>query len=371
MKKKKIAFFDAKPYDVEIFDEVNNGEFVLKYFPRHLNSDTAYMARDYDGVCAFVNDKIDKKVIKEFFESGIKIIALRSAGYNNVDIKAAYEKLHVTIVPAYSPNAVAEHTTALMLSLNRRIHKAYYRTKDNKFSINGFLGFDMKGKTVGVIGTGKIGKAVIKIMRGFEAEVLAYDKYEDGKYAKKEGFEYTTLDRLFKKFDIVTLHCPLTKETEHLINADNIKKMKKGVMVVNTGRGRLIDIKALIQGLKSKKIGYAGLDVYEEEDKYFFEDFSEKRMGDDVLARLHTFNNVIITSHQDFFTKEAITAIAETTLKNLREAFRGKTLTNEICYRCGEKPVKKRKTGNAFERLKKHIPRRRYYCVQRVWRRYV
>jgi D-lactate dehydrogenase len=349
MEKTKIAFFDAKPYDVEAFNEVNKGYgFGIKYFPQHLNEDTAFLAKGFDAVCAFVNDSLDKKVIREFHRNGVKMAALRSAGYNNVDLKEAYMKLHVARVPAYSPNAVAEHTVALMLSLNRKVHKAYYRTRDNNFSINGFLGFDMKGKTAGVIGTGKIGKVVIGILKGFGVDIIAFDSKPDRVYAKKAGIKYMSLDGLFKASDIITLHCPLTKETDHLINAAAIKKMKKGVMIINTGRGRLIDTKALIAGLKTNKIGYAGLDVYEEEDKYFFEDYSGKIVGDDTLARLLTFNNVLITSHQGFFTKEAITNIADTTLRNIEDYFYGRPLVNEICYQCGEKACRKDKKGRCF-----------------------
>jgi D-lactate dehydrogenase len=349
MENKKIAFFDAKPYDIETFNEVNKGyNFSIKYFPQHLNADTAALAKGYDAVCAFVNDKLDRDVLREFYKDGIKMVSLRSAGYNNVDLKEAYQKVHVARVPAYSPNAVAEHTAALMLALNRKVHKAYYRTRDNNFSINGFIGFDMAGKTAGIIGTGKIGRVVINILKGFGVNILAYDFAPDKAYAKSAGIKYVPLDELFKRSDIITLHCPLTKETDHMINSAAIKKMKKGVMIINTGRGRLIDTKALISGLKTNKIGYAGLDVYEEEDKYFFEDFSGKILGDDTLARLLTFNNVLITSHQGFFTKEAITNIADTTLSNIGDYFRGRPLKNEICYQCGEKSCRKEKKGRCF-----------------------
>ncbi len=349
MENKKIAFFDAKPYDIEVFNEVNKKfGYIIKYFPQHLNEDTAYLAKGFDTACAFVNDKLDKAVIDKFHEYGIGMAALRSAGYNNVDLRSAYLKLHVTRVPAYSPNAVAEHTLALMLSLNRKIHKAYYRTRDNNFSINGFLGFDMAGKTVGVIGTGRIGRILINILKGFGVKILAHDSYPDRKYAVKNGIKYVELKKLFRESDIITLHCPLTKETDHLIDRKAISMMKKGVMIINTGRGRLIDTKALIAGLKTDKIGYAGLDVYEEEDKYFFEDFSGKIVNDDTLARLLTFNNVLITSHQGFFTKEAITNIAETTLQNIDDYFRGRALKNEICYQCGEKTCRRDKKGRCF-----------------------
>ncbi|MCE5300293.1 MAG: 2-hydroxyacid dehydrogenase [Spirochaetia bacterium] len=349
MEKKKVAFFDAKPYDMEIFDKVNRKYgYDIKYFPPRLNALTAYMAKGHDAVCAFVNDKLDADVLDYFYREGIKIVALRSAGYNNVDLKKAYLKVHVARVPAYSPNAVAEHTVALMLSLNRKVHRAYYRTRDNNFSINGFLGFDMAGRTAGVVGTGKIGRTVIGILKGFGMNILAYDSFPDKKYAKQAGIKYAGLENLFRESDIITLHCPLNKETDHLINDAAIKKMKKGVMIINTGRGRLIDTRALIRGLKTNRIGYAGLDVYEEEDKYFFEDFSGQIMNDDTLARLLTFNNVLVTSHQAFFTGEAITNIAETTMCNLDDYFHGRPLKNEICYQCGEKNCRKDKRGRCF-----------------------
>jgi D-lactate dehydrogenase len=306
------------------------------------------LTKGFDAVCAFVNDKLSGHVIDTLYKNGIKFVALRSAGYNNVNLKSAYLKVHIARVPAYSPYAVAEHTVALMLSLNRKIHKAYNRTRDNNFSINGFLGFDMKGKTIGVIGTGRIGRTVINILKGFGVNIVAYDYVPDKKYAKATGIKYVKLNELFKVSDIITLHCPLSRQTDHLINAEAIKKMKKGVMIINTGRGRLIDTKALINGLKTKKVGYAGLDVYEEEDKYFFEDFSGDVLGDDTLARLLTFSNVLITSHQGFFTKEAIENIAKDTIQNLDDYFAGAPLKNEICYQCGEKACRKEKKGRCF-----------------------
>jgi D-lactate dehydrogenase len=348
MRKKKIAFFDAKPYDIENFEEVNGKfGFNIKYFTSHLNIDTAPMAAGYDAVCAFVNDSIDSDVIKVLSEHNIKLISMRCAGYNNVDLEAAHGKMHVLRVPAYSPGAVAEHAVALMLSLNRKIHKAYNRTREANFSINGLLGFDMKGKTAGVVGTGRIGREIIRILRGFGMQIIAYDAFPDKEYAKETGFDYVTLKELYSRADIITLHCPLTEDTFHMINSRSIKEVKKGVMIINTGRGSLIDTKALIAGLKSGKIGFAGLDVYEEEDKYFFEDFSGKVMGDDILARLLTFNNVLVTSHQGFFTKEAVKNIAETTLNNVKDYFDGRPLVNEICYRCGG-ACRKSKNGRCF-----------------------
>ena len=330
---KKIAFFDAKPYDKKSFIETNKQfGFDITYFETHLNAQTAALSGDFDGVCAFVNDTIDTVVIELLVEHGVQIIGLRCAGYNNVDFKAAYNKIRVVRVPAYSPYAVAEHATALMLSLNRKTHKAYYRTRDGNFSINGLLGFDMHGKTVGVLGTGKIGKCLISILKGFGMKVLAFDPYPDEEYAKDFGISYVSLDELYKQSDIISLHCPLTKDTEHMIDAKAINQMKKGVIIINTGRGKLIDTKALIGGLKSGAIGASGLDVYEEESNYFFEDKSTEPITDDTLARLLTFPNVLITSHQAFFTQEALHNIAQTTLSNFKEFFNGGYLENEICY---------------------------------------
>ncbi len=337
----KIAFFDAKPYDRTIFDEVN-GDFGydIKYFKFNINADNAALAEDAEVVCVFVNDVISEEVIAKLHECGVKLIALRCAGYNNVDLKAAYEKLFVARVPAYSPNAIAEHTVALMLSLNRKIHRAYWRTRDSNFSLNGLMGFDVYKKTAGVVGTGKIGKALINILVGFGMNVLAYDPYPDAGFAQKSGCSYVGLDELLEGSDIISLNCPLTKDTEYMINETTIAKMKDGVMVINTGRGKLIKTADLIGGLKRGKIGSAGLDVYEEEAEYFFEDLSHRVLTDDILARLLTFNNVIITSHQGFFTREAMHNIAETTMNNIKNFMEGKEMEeyNEICYKCHQKP---------------------------------
>jgi len=350
---KKIAFFDAKPYDRESFDRVNESfGFNINYFDAHLNPQTVELTYGFDAVCAFVNDTINKEVIKHLFEHNIEIIALRSAGYNNVDFKAAFGKIHVVRVPAYSPYAVAEHAAALILSLNRKIHKAYNRIRDGNFSINGLLGFDMYGKTAGIIGTGKIGKVLISILKGFGMKILAYDPYPDEIYVKEMKFKYVSLDELFKKSDIISLHCPLTRETEHMINERTIKIMKDGVMIINTGRGKLIHTSALIKMLKAGKVGSAGLDVYEEESEYFFEDYSTEMISDDILARLITFPNVLITSHQGFFTKEALHNIAETTLDNLKEFFSGGYLKNEICYKCESKECMKNKKQRCFKIIK-------------------
>jgi D-lactate dehydrogenase len=351
MEKKRVAFFDAKPYDIEYFDGMNKKfGFELKYFKGHLTEDTVPLAKGFDAVCLFVNDTVTPAIVDALKGFGVGLIALRSAGYNNVDLKAAYGKVHVVRVPAYSPYAVAEHAMALILALNRKTHKAYYRMLDNNFTINGLLGFDLHGKTAGVLGTGKIGRIMIGILKGFGMRVLAYDPFPNAKIAKEDGFEYTGKDTLYRESDIITLHCPLTPETQYIIGADSIGKMKTGVMIINTSRGKLIDTKALIDGLKSRKIGYAGLDVYEEESEYFFEDYSGQIIEDDTLARLMSFNNVLITSHQAFFTKEALTNIADTTLTNIRDYFDHQPLANEICYQCGQDKTNcdKVKTGKCF-----------------------
>ncbi len=328
---KKIAFFDTKPYDKESFDEINkNYGFEITYFKSHLTKDNIVLANGYDGIVIFVNDVIDREMINILAGYGVKLIALRCSGFNNVDIKAAQDKITIVRVPAYSPQAIAEHTVALMMTLNRKIHRAYFRTRDSNFSLQGLMGFDMYKKTAGVIGTGKIGKALIRILRGFEMNVLAYDPFPDEEFVEKTGAKYTSLDELFPHSDIISLNCPLTKETEYLINKSTIDKMKPGVMLINTGRGKLIKTADLIKGLKKGKVGSAGLDVYEEESRYFFEDLSDRVLTDDILARLLTFNNVIITSHQGFFTKEAMYNIAETTMNNIRDYFKDKELVNEV-----------------------------------------
>jgi D-lactate dehydrogenase len=296
MKALKIAFFDAKPYDIESFDKApKDPALEITYFNSHLNIQTAPLTRGFDVVCVFVNDIINKEVVEVLVQNGIQLIAIRAAGYNNIDLPSVFNKIHVVRVPSYSPHAVAEHAVALMLTLNRKIHRAYYRTHDNNFSIQGLIGFDMHGKTAGIIGTGQIGKIVIEILKGFGMKILAYDLFPDKIFQEKMGFDYVDLDTLFQGSDVISLHCPLTKESYHLINDQTIAKMKPGVMIINTGRGMLIDSKALIHGLKSSRVGFAGLDVYEEESDYFFEDFSNLVITDDVLARLLSFNNVVIT----------------------------------------------------------------------------
>ena len=345
-----IAFFDTKPYDREFFDAVNADEYGynFRYFENRLNIETVSLADGSRIVCAFVNDRLEANVINKLKEFNVGLVALRCAGYNNVDLKTAYRTIRIVRVPEYSPHAVAEHAIALILSLNRKTHKAYYRTRDGNFSIGGFMGFDMVGKTAGIIGTGKIGKIAAKILRGFDMKVLAYDPYPDKEFATTEEIKYVDLAELYVKSDVISLHCPLTHDTYHIIGEKSLGKMKNGVMIVNTGRGGLIDTKALIDSLKSGKVGAAGLDVYEEESEYFFEDFSTQVLGDDVLARLLTFSNVLITSHQGFFTREALRNIAKTTLESIKDFLDDKPLKNEICYRCGQDTCKKKETGRCF-----------------------
>lgn len=345
----RIAFFDTKPYDRRFFESGNASyQYEIKFFTSHLTIDNVSLTRGFDVVCVFVNDMLTREIIDALYENGVKLIALRSAGFNNVDLKAVFGKIHVVHVPAYSPYAVAEHAVALMMTLNRKTHKAYYRTRDNNFTINGLLGFDMYGKTAGVIGTGLIGRKVIDILKGLGMRVVAYDLFPNEAYAKERGVEYLSLDELYARSDIITLHCPLTPENKHLINAKAIEKMKDGVMIINTGRGQLIHTVDLVEGLKNHKIGYAGLDVYEEETDYFFEDWSNTVLDDDVLARLTTFPNVLITSHQGFFTQEALSNIASTTLENVRLFFDKNELPNEICYYCKDNVCHNQGKGKCF-----------------------
>ena len=333
MGKIKVAFFDAKEYDRQSFMNSNKDEeFEILYLETRLSEDTCKLADGYDVVCVFVNDDVNSVVIDKLAAMGVKLIALRCAGYNNVDIEYAYGKIHIVRVPAYSPSAVAEHAMALLLTSIRRIHKAYIRTKDFNFSLNGLTGFDLHGKTVGVVGTGKIGRIFIDICRGFGMRVIAYDKFP----AKDSGIEYVTLDELWERSDIISFHCPLTDENRHMVNAESIAKMKKGVALINTSRGALIDSEALLEGIKQRQIGAACLDVYEEESNVFFHDYSNHIVNDDVLARLISMPNVIVTSHQAFLTNEALANIADTTLDNVREFFERDTCTNEVCYKCGK-----------------------------------
>lgn len=332
----KIAFFDAKPYDKESFDKYGKEYGIdFKYFEAKLNADTVELASGYDGVCAFVNDTVDAQVIHRLGQLGIKALALRCAGFNNVDMKYAHGKLHVLRVPAYSPYAVAEHTMALLLTSIRRIHKAYNRTRDFNFSLSGLTGFDLHGKTVGVIGTGKIGRVFIQICLGFGMKVLAYDKFPSADLENGDRVRYTDLDELFSKSDVISLHCPLTEQTYHMIGQDALEKCKKGVVLLNTSRGALVDAEALLEGIKSRKVGAACLDVYEEESDLFFEDNSGHILEDDVLARLISMPNVIVTSHQAFLTREALDNIAYTTATNLKQFFESGACPNELCFRAG------------------------------------
>ncbi len=331
MDKIKIAFFDAKDYDIASFGKANEeGKAEISFFETRLTEDTCKLAEGHDVACIFVNDRVNDKVIDELLKSGVKLIALRCAGYNNVDIQYAYKKIHVVRVPAYSPYAVAEHTMALLLTSIRRIHKAYNRTKDFNFSLSGLTGFDLHGKTVGVVGTGKIGRIFIDICRGFGMKVIAYDKFP----AKDSGIDYVDLDTLWQESDIISFHCPLTDENRHMVNAESIARMKKGVVLLNTSRGALINSAALLEGIKDRKIGAACLDVYEEESNVFFHDFSGHIVEDDTLARLISMPNVIVTSHQAFLTNEALSNIADTTLANIDEFFVNDTCSNEVCYMC-------------------------------------
>ena len=339
----KAAFYDTKEYDKPSFEKYGQTHDIqFRFLETKLNEDTVELANGCDAVCVFVNDSVSAKVIDRLYEMGVKLIALRSAGYNNVDVKAAFGKIHVVHVPAYSPYAVAEHAMALLLTSVRRIHKAYNRTRDFNFSLSGLTGFDLHGKTVGVIGTGRIGRIFIDICRGFGMSVIAYDHFP----LEDSGIEYVSLDELFQRSDIISLHCPLTDETRHMIDKEAIGKMKKGVVILNTSRGALIEAEALLEGIKSRKIGAACLDVYEEEADIFFEDRSGHILNDDLLSRLISMPNVIVTSHQAFLTEEALNNIAETTVNNIRSYFDNNGICeNELCYRCGniERCKKERK----------------------------
>ena len=326
----KLAFFDTKSYDIPGFDRYALPAGIeIKYYEPNLNRDTVSLANGFDAVCVFVNDTVDAVVVDRLYEMGVKAIVLRCAGFNNVDIKACEGKLRVFRVPAYSPHAVAEHAMALLLTINRRTHKAYIRTRDFNFSLQGLAGFDLYGKTVGVIGTGKIGRVFADICKGFGMTVLAYDKFP----AVGSGLNYVELPELFEKSDIISLHCPLTEETRHIINAESIAMMKKGVTIINTSRGALVNTEDLITGIKDRKVGAACLDVYEEEGDLFYEDYSGHIVEDDKLVRLIAMPNVIVTSHQAFLTNEALDNIAATTVSNLTRFFSGDPDTStEVCY---------------------------------------
>lgn len=328
----KIAFFDTHEFERALFQKTNE-EFhhEIVFFETRLTEQTANLASGYPCVCAFVNDRLDDKVLRYLTAGGTRLIALRSAGFNHVNLASARALgLRVVRVPEYSPHAVAEHAVALILSLNRKIYRAYNRVREGNFSLDGLVGFDLNKKTVGVIGTGRIGSVMAKILRGFDCRVIANDFVQNPKLVEM-GIEYVNLDQLLQMSDIISLHVPLTPQTQYLINERALTLTKPGVMLINTGRGALIDTRALIKFLKSGHIGYAGLDVYEEEEGLFFENLSEQILQDDKLARLLTFPNVILTSHQAFLTKEALTNIAQVTLKNISEFENGNNLKNEVC----------------------------------------
>lgn len=316
----KVAVFSSKSYDREFLDSANaaaNAGHELSYFEVKLGLQSAVLAAGHEAVCAFVNDQLDRNVLEKLAAQDTKLVALRSAGFNHVDLEAAYDlDIRVGRVPAYSPQAVAEHTVALILSLNRKIHKAYARVREGNFALEGLLGFDLSGRSVGIVGTGKIGLCMARIMRGFGCQLLAFDPHPDPELEELGG-RYVELSELLSSSDIISLHCPLNPATHHLINRSAIDQMKPGVMVINTSRGAVVDTKAMIAGLKSGKIGYLGLDVYEEESDLFFENLSDQTIQDDVFARLLTFPNVLITGHQAFFTREAMSSIAQTTIGNI------------------------------------------------------
>ena len=328
---KKVYFFDTKPYDKEYFELIKDKyNFENVYLDMKLNKDTAILAKGADAIVAFVNDTIDSEVLDILYDLGISVVAMRCSGYNNVDFKNAYNRVHILRVPFYSPYAIAEHAMGMILTLNRKLHRAANRVNEYNFSLNGLVGFDLFSKTIGVIGTGKIGRTFIDICNGFGMRVLAYDPIK----VKGLNAKYVELDKIFEESDIISLHCPLTKESHHMINKKSIKKMKDNVMIINTSRGALIDSEDLVEGLKEGKISAAGLDVYEEETEFFFEDFSDTILQDDTLVKLIAMPNVLITSHQAYFTREALLKIAETTYDNLDAYFKNEFLENEICYKC-------------------------------------
>ena len=327
-----IAFYDAHPYDRDSFTEANK-QFLynIDFFDFHLDRRTVLSAKGYDVVCTFVNDTLDADVIAALKECGVQLVALRCAGFNNIDLAAAAAAgLRVVRVPAYSPHSVAEHALALLLSLTRRIPQAYMRTRTGNFSINGLTGRDLHGLTAGIVGTGRIGKLFAEMLSGFGMRIICCDVYQDKEWATKHGFSYVQLAQIFQGADVISLHCPLTAETKHIVNENSLALMKRDAVIVNTGRGALIDAKALVHALKKQEIGGAALDVYEEENKYFFDDWSVDVIKDDTLARLLTFPNVIITSHQAFLTTNALKAIAETTLGNILAFQSGGELLNEV-----------------------------------------
>lgn len=326
-----IAFFSSKSYDRSYFNkQIKNSPHKITYFEDQLTAKTATLVKGFTAVCVFVNNTVDEPLLEKISEFGVKAVALRSAGFNHVDIEAAEKHgIQVFRVPAYSPEAVAEHTVALILTLNRKTHKAYNRVRENNFSLDGLTGFNLHGKTVGVIGTGTIGTALCRILNGFGCNLIAFDPNENEDVKELSG-EYVKLDELFRRSDIISLHCPLIPQTRHMINSESVEKMKKGVMLINTSRGALIDTQAVIDGLKKRQIGFLGIDVYEQEDNLFFEDLSEEVIQDDEIARLLGFPNTLITGHQAFLTAEALEQITETTLQNLTDYENGKDVENEV-----------------------------------------
>ena len=322
-----VAFYDTKPYDRKWFDALKGKYGIeIKYLENKLNADTALLAYGSRAVVAFVNDTLDEKTIWALHKVGVEAVALRCAGFNNVDLKSAQGKVRIFRVPAYSPSAVAEHATALLLTLNRKTHKAYNRTREYNFSLKGFVGFDLKGKTVGVIGTGRVGQAFCEICHGFGMKIIAYDPYP----VWGQGIEYVSFEELCRRADVISLHCPLNRQTYHMLDRHAFRVMKQNVFILNTSRGALIDSGALLEAIKSGKVGGAGLDVYEEETDLFYEDVSEKIIQDDILNMLLSQPNVLVTSHQAFLTDEALQAIAEVTLHNLRAFFDKMPVENEI-----------------------------------------
>ncbi len=327
----KVIFYGAKKYDEECFKSSSESyTHDIRFVEAKLSCDTVSLINGEEAVCVFVNDTLDRNVLLKLAEAGIKLIVLRCAGYNNVDVKSAHEfGLKVVRVPAYSPYAAAEHAVCLMLALNRKVHRAYSRVREGNFSLGGLLGFDFFGRTMGVIGTGKIGSIVTRIMSGMGMKVIAYDSIRNPE-CEKQGVTYVSMDQLFSESDVISLHCPLTPETEHLIDKSAIEKMKQGVMLINASRGGILDTSAVIKGLKSKKIGYLGIDVYEQEDDLFFDDHSSDIILDDDFERLLTFPNVLVTAHQGFFTSDALKNIADTTLDNMTQFEKGAHLVNEV-----------------------------------------
>lgn len=327
----KTAVFSTKPYDETFLTQANrDAGHKLEFFEEQLNIRTAALAKGNGAICAFVNDKLSAPVLDALAEEGIHHIALRCAGFNNVDVRhAASIGTKVTHVPAYSPYAVAEFALTLILALNRRVHRAYNRVRDGNFSIDRLMGFDLFGSTVGIIGTGKIGLVFTGLLSGFGVKIIGFDVHQNPKFVEAGG-EYATLEEIFARSDIISLHCPLTPDTFHIINETNIARMKKGVMLINTSRGALVDAPAVVEGLKSGQIGYLGIDVYEQEADVFYENLSEQIIQDDILQRLITFPNVLVTSHQAYFTDTALENIAETTIGNLTAFEKGEALPNEV-----------------------------------------